>query len=210
MTTESSSARIIAIECIYLGEVLHEPRLKLPDCRSNPNLNSYYEAVCYDDRSHSRYPCVVNLIGDELTLIFSGTCEPAIYYVHDRVEYYYNRNSIWCISKSWIWQLTSLHIWIVETGENLCSSAFPRKTREFGIHHPDRRQIAVSAEVFRSGKFLKWFRKGGHWPPLLFLSGKPSNSEFIVLTAGKLRPKRPEASLVTAAPYPVVFFIIYS
>ena len=91
MTTESSSARIIAIECIYLGEVLHEPRLKLPDCRSNPNLNSYYEAVCYDDRSHSRYPCVVNLIGDELTLIFSGTCEPSIYHVHDRVEYYYNK-----------------------------------------------------------------------------------------------------------------------
>ena len=92
MTVEPSSARIIAIECIYLGEVLHEPRLKLPDHRSNPNLRSYNEAVCYDDFSRSTYPCVVNLIGDELSLIFSSTCEPMFYYVHDRVEYYYNKD----------------------------------------------------------------------------------------------------------------------
>ena len=91
MTIEHSSARIITIECIYLGEVLHEPRLKLPDFRSNPNLISYNEAVCYDDFSRSQYPCMVNLIDDELNLIFSGTCEPKFYYVHDRVEYYYNK-----------------------------------------------------------------------------------------------------------------------
>ena len=91
MTIEPDRYRIITIECIYLGEVLHEPRLKLPDRRSNPNLSSFYKAVCYDDFSRFKHPCAVNLIEDELCLIFSSTCEPAIYSVHDRVEYYYNK-----------------------------------------------------------------------------------------------------------------------
>ena len=90
MTLDRDHDWIIEIECFYLGGVFREPALKPPDRRSNPELREYHTAVCYEDPTKTRLPCMVNLTRDELALIFFSKCEPKFYVVHDRVEYYYS------------------------------------------------------------------------------------------------------------------------
>ena len=90
MTLDRDTDKIIDIECIYLGGVFHEPALKLPDRRSNPEVRAYHTACCYEDTPRSRLPCMVNLTRDELTLIFSSDPEAKLCVADERVEYYYS------------------------------------------------------------------------------------------------------------------------
>lgn len=90
MTLDWDTDKIVEIECLYLGGVFHEPALKLPDRRSNPEIRAYHTACCYEDTPKSRLPCMVNLTRDELALIFSSNCEPKFCVADERVEYYYS------------------------------------------------------------------------------------------------------------------------
>ena len=89
MTLDNFTNKIMEIECLYLGEVFHEPAVKSPYFGSKPRLIGDVPE-CYEDKTGYRLPCVVNLTRNELTLIFASNLEPKLYFADERAEYYYS------------------------------------------------------------------------------------------------------------------------
>jgi hypothetical protein len=85
-----SWGRVTRIECIYMGEVLHEPTLAatLPDIRTDKRIS---RVACITCSFGEECGCVVNVIPRELNIIFSADLDDIGNYFKDgRVEYYYN------------------------------------------------------------------------------------------------------------------------
>ena len=89
----SNDGHLLKIDCIYLGPVGDDPNLRLPDCRSDPDL-LYFPTKCIHP-PHGEYgcltPCSTNLIRQEFVILFEGNPDIVDYYHKDgRVEYYYS------------------------------------------------------------------------------------------------------------------------
>ena len=90
---DNDTANIFDIQCIYLGDILQETFFRIPDIRSNPELEKMKYPKCYESDDEHKLPCIVNVTRDEMQLIFRGNSFDVYYYYADgRVEFYYDED----------------------------------------------------------------------------------------------------------------------
>lgn len=89
----ASTCCILDIECIYMDNVHSEEIFRRPDiraCLEWLELREYDKAACfYNGDTKRRIPCIINVLRDEMALIFSPS-DAEFYHIDGRVEYYYD------------------------------------------------------------------------------------------------------------------------
>lgn len=90
MSISQDSDIITSIDCVYVKNILNES-IVLPDVRSDESIREYKEpSSYYNQKDVSGF--VVNFNRDELDIILSESLKPMLFYIDDRIEYYYDEN----------------------------------------------------------------------------------------------------------------------